>query len=370
METATINAPGTRGDLLKARPHFEILDGLRGIAAIVVVVFHFLEIVYPDYTTNFAGHGFLAVDFFFCLSGFVIAYAYDDRMEKIGIVQFFKSRLIRLHPLVILGSVLGLLAFFFDPFAALPPDYSTGKLVLIFLSSILLIPYPVMAERGFNLFGLNAPSWTLFWEYAANIVYGCILWRLDKRILLVLAIMAVVWLSYVGVSAGNLMGGWSKDNFWHGAARISYSFLAGMLVYRYKFSIRNKLGFTGLTILLLAALLMPAFKLNWLAEVLTVILYFPLLIALGAGSTLSPRIAGICNFSGKISYPLYMTHYAVIWMFLNYYTEYKPDASALSWIVSCAVIILIGVAYVAMVAYDVPVRKYFTEKMKLDKHRG
>src|SRR6478736_62219 len=106
--------------ILKTKQHFEILDGLRGIAALSVVAFHFMEWVYTDYSRNFIAHGFLAVDFFFCLSGFVIGYAYDDRMAKMGILEFLQSRLIRLHPLVILGSVLGLLAFLFDPLGGHP----------------------------------------------------------------------------------------------------------------------------------------------------------------------------------------------------------------------------------------------------------
>ncbi|HRO69366.1 MAG TPA: acyltransferase family protein, partial [Chitinophagaceae bacterium] len=69
----------------QGKPHFVILDGLRGVAALAIVVFHFMEWVFPDITRNFIGHGFLAVDFFFCLSGFVIAYAYDQRLEKIGL---------------------------------------------------------------------------------------------------------------------------------------------------------------------------------------------------------------------------------------------------------------------------------------------
>src|ERR1700759_926130 len=104
--------------ILKTKQHFEILDGLRGIAALAIVMFHFMEWVYTDYSKNFIGHGFLAVDFFFCLSGFVIGYAYDDRILQMGILNFFKSRLIRLHPLVIFGSILGLLAFLFDPFGS------------------------------------------------------------------------------------------------------------------------------------------------------------------------------------------------------------------------------------------------------------
>src|SRR3954466_6098568 len=131
-------------EILQPKRHFEILDGLRGIAALGIVIFHFMEWIFSDSSKNFIGHGILAVDFFFCLSGFVIAYAYDDRIQKMGVVEFFKSRLIRLHPLVILGSVLGLAGFLFDPFAGQTESYNTGKLILLFLSSIFLIPLPIM----------------------------------------------------------------------------------------------------------------------------------------------------------------------------------------------------------------------------------
>ncbi|HSU51505.1 MAG TPA: acyltransferase, partial [Segetibacter sp.] len=156
-------AKETTPDILKTKQHFEILDGLRGVAALSIVVFHFMEWIYSDPGKNFIGHGFLAVDFFFCLSGFVIAYAYDDRVEKMGLAAFFKSRLIRLHPLVIIGSVLGLAEFLFDPLTGNQEPYSAGKLMLLFFASIFLIPLPIMKDRSFNLFGLNAPSWSLFW---------------------------------------------------------------------------------------------------------------------------------------------------------------------------------------------------------------
>src|SRR5690606_10157354 len=139
------------------RNHFVVLDGLRGIAAIAVVLFHFMEWVFTDISTNFIGHGFLAVDFFFCLSGFVIGYAYDEKIRVIGIWNFFKARLIRLHPLVVIGAVLGLLGFVYPLFST-PESYSFSGILLLFLSSALLIPYPVLESRAFNLFSLNAPS--------------------------------------------------------------------------------------------------------------------------------------------------------------------------------------------------------------------
>jgi peptidoglycan/LPS O-acetylase OafA/YrhL len=350
--------------ILKTKQHFDILDGLRGVAALAVVIFHFMEWVYTDPSKNFIGHGFLAVDFFFCLSGFVIGYAYDDRIAKIGISEFFKSRIIRLHPLVVAGSVLGLLAFLFDPFGGNLQLYSTGKIILTFLCSVLLIPLPVIADRGFNLFSFNAPSWSLFWEYVANIVYAFVLYRVKRGLLLLLTVVSALAICFVAYRSGNLLGGWSGPTFWDGGARISYSFLAGLLIYRSNWIIKNNLGFLGLSVLLFLAFIMPSSKWNWLTEPLVVLIYFPLLIALGAGTVLKPGLKRICVFSGNISYPLYMTHYAVLWMFGNYYTSHKPGTTQLTFIIISGVILLVAAAYLVMIFYDIPVRKYLNDKRK------
>jgi peptidoglycan/LPS O-acetylase OafA/YrhL len=357
-----MNTDKTPGTILQTKQHFEVLDGLRGIAALSVVTFHFMEWAYTDPSKNFIGHGFLAVDLFFCLSGFVIGYAYDDRIAKMGMLQFFKLRIIRLHPLVVAGSILGLLAFLFDPFGGHPELYSTGKIILTFVCSILLIPLPVIADRGFNLFSFNAPSWSLFWEYIANILYALVLYRIARNVLLLLTIISALAICFVAYRSGNLLGGWSGPTFWDGFARISFSFLAGLLIFRSNWIIKNKLSFMGLSILLFLAFIMPFSKWNWLSEPVVVLIYFPLLIALGAGATLTPGWKKVCVFSGKISYPLYMTHYAVLWMFGNYYNSHKPNTMHLAFITIAGLIVLVGAAYLVMVIYDIPLRRYLSDK--------
>ena len=350
--------------ILQTKQHFEILDGLRGIAALAIVIFHFMEWVYTDSSQNFIGHGFLAVDFFFCLSGFVIGYAYDDRMAKMGVLTFFTSRLIRLHPLVITGSVLGLLAFLFDPFGGHPELYSTDKIILAFICSLVLIPLPVIADRSFNLFSFNAPAWSLFWEYVANIVYAFVLSRIRRGYLMLLTLLSAVAICFISYRSGNLLGGWSGPTFWDGSARIAYSFLAGLLIYRSNWIIKNRLGFIGLAVLLFLAFIMPCSKWNWLSEPLVALFYFPLLIALGAGATLTPGLRKVCIFSGKISYPLYMTHYAALWMFGNYYTSHKPGTMQLALIITAGTILVVAASYLVMVVYDIPIRKYLSDKRK------
>ncbi len=350
---------------LKSKPHFEILDGLRGLAAIMVVVFHFMEIVITDFTKNFISHGFLAVDFFFCLSGFVITYAYDNRIAGMGLKTFIRLRLIRLHPLVIIGSVLGLLTFLFDPYSNLYAIYGFKETALIFITSVFLIPYPVVSERYFNLFNLNAPSWSLFWEYVANFVYAIVLFKVAKKILAPLVVLAAASLFYVGWHSGNLLGGWSGETFFDGLARISFSFLMGMLIFRFNWIIKNKLGLLGMGALLMLAFLTPYNEQwNWLIEPFIVVFFFPLIVSLGAGASLASRYFKINQFSGDISYPLYMTHYPFMWVFANYVTVAQPSIAELNWVIPISVTLLISLAYLVFKFLDFPIRHYLTAKLK------
>ena len=107
---------------LESKPRYEILDGLRGVAALIVVAFHLFETYSPGPMYQILNHGYLAVDFFFVLSGFVIGYAYDDRWSQMTVWSFFKRRLIRLQPMVIMGCVIGALLFYFGD----APIFSPG----------------------------------------------------------------------------------------------------------------------------------------------------------------------------------------------------------------------------------------------------
>lgn len=350
--------------LLRTKPHFQMLDGLRGVAALCIVVFHFMEMIFTDYSKNFIGHGFLAVDFFFCLSGFVIGYAYDDRIGKMGVWAFFKSRLIRLHPLVILGSVLGVCGFLYNPFGVDMLHYGVVKTSIMFICSVLLIPYPIVAERGFGLFALNTPSWSLFFEYVFNILYAFLLFKTGRRILIILTITAGVFLLFIAQRSGTLIGGWDGNSIIDGLARITFSFLAGLLVFRLGFMFKNRLGFAGLSILLILSFMMPYFKWNWLAESIVVLFLYPLLIAMGAGAVLSKPLEKLCIFFGKISYPIYMTHIWAIWWFGDYVKQQQPSNTELTVVIISGTLLLMAFAYFIMVIYDIPVRRYLTGKRR------
>ncbi len=347
--------------LVGSKPHFEVLDGLRGVAALCVVTFHFSEMAVWDYSKLWIGHGFLAVDFFFCLSGFVLGYAYDDRVATMGLGRFLKARLTRLQPMVIFGALLGWLAFYVNPFGR-TPGYSAGTMGLLLAASVFLIPYGAMQERSRNLFSLNAPSWSLFWEYIANLVFGLVLYRLRRNALMVLTLVAAVGLCWTGHRAGDLSGGWSARNFWDGGVRVAFSFSAGLLIYRLGWRFRTRLGFGALSLLLFGTLAMPYARGAWIREAVVIILVFPTIVAMGASVAVTPRIARLCRTFGNVSYPLYMTHYSVIWIWGDYASKHHLVSRSLWTAVALGVVLMVTFAWVVMKLYDEPVRRYLSTR--------
>jgi peptidoglycan/LPS O-acetylase OafA/YrhL len=358
-----MSATEPNNNLYQTRQHYQILDGLRGIAAIAVVIFHFMEFIIPDYSKSFIAHAYLSVDFFFCLSGFVIAYAYDERIKRLGTIEFLKLRLIRLQPFVIIGSIIGLLAFVFDPFSNLFQTYGWATTLLMFLASSFLIPYPVVHERYFNLFHLNPPTWSLFWEYIANVFYGLVLYKMKTKVLFVLTLIAAMILFYEAKISGFLGVGWGGDNIHGGGVRVLYSFLIGMFIYRANLVIKNKLGFLSIGVLLTLAFLFPFNdKMNFLIDPLLAVFYLPFIVALGAGGCLTSLWKKGCIFLGEISYPLYMIHYPFMWLFLSYMEAMKPSLNTLVMLVPVITILLIAMAYLLLKYIDQPIRNFLIKR--------
>ena len=219
---------------LASKPRYEILDALRGVAAILVVCFHLFETYSRGPQYQILNHGYLAVDFFFVLSGFVIGYAYDDRWNRMNLKNFFKRRLIRLHPMVIFGSFLGLLLFYFAAGISGEQRSAFGLInetpwwlaILIFLMCCTMIPVPIKWDiRGWSETNpLDGPAWTLLWEYIGNILYALIFRHLSKKALAicvaffaVLTIMLCMNIDVFGVlaqrryAAYTVIGGWCID---------------------------------------------------------------------------------------------------------------------------------------------------------------
>ena len=322
-----------------SKPHYLILDGLRGVAAIMVVAFHIFEAHSPGPLYQIINHGYLAVDFFFLLSGFVIGYAYDDRWGKMTIGGFFKRRLVRLQPMVVMGAVIGALCFYFQKSSVLWPvigEVPMWKMLLIMLIGFTMLPIPPSMDiRGWNeMYPLNGPAWSLFFEYIANILYAVGIRKFSNKALAVLVFLAACVLIHYCVTgtSGDLIGGWSIEpaQLRIGFTRVMYPFFAGLLLSRTIRLIHLKYAFLWCSLLLIAVLSIPRLGgsnhlwMNGLYESLIIIFIFPLIVFLGAIGEVKGKVpTRICKFFGDISYPVYIIHYPIIYIYTGWVVDHK-----------------------------------------------
>ncbi|MBP6066233.1 acyltransferase [Bacteroides sp.] len=366
------------------KPHYDLLDGLRGVAALMVLWYH----VFEGYA--FAGntaietfnHGYLAVDFFFLLSGFVIGYAYDDRWGKsLTLKEFFKRRVIRLHPMVIMGAVLGVVAFCMQ--GSEQWDGTPIALSMIMLSMLCTIFFiPALPGAGYEvrgngeMFPLNGPYWSLFFEYIGNILYALFIRRLSTKALTVLVVLLGIGLTSFAIfnvsGYGSIGVGWTLDsvNVLGGTLRMLFPFSMGMLLSRNFKPMKIRGAFWICSAALITLFAMPYFEgtepfcTNGIYEAFCVIVAFPLLLWIGAsGTTTDKTSTKLCKLLGDISYPLYVIHYPVMYLFYAWLIKNQLFTFGETWQVTlCVYAGCIVIAYLSLKLYDVPVRAYLAKR--------
>lgn len=377
---AAPSAPASAASFADSKPHYEILDGLRGVAALAVIWYH----VFEGYA--FAGggavkgipHGYLAVDFFFMLSGFVISYAYDDRWGRgLTVGGFFRRRLIRLHPMVVIGALLGAATFLlqgsvqWDGTAVAP-----GAVLLAFAAACLFIPAwpgaPYEVRGNAEMFPLNGPSWSLFFEYIGNILYALFIRRLGTRALGALVLLTGAGLAFFALADpqqyGSVGVGWSLTgvNFPGGLVRMLFPFTLGMWLARRFRPTRIRGAFWICSALLLALFFVPNItgelpvSANGLFEVACIALLFPAILWIGAsGVTTDLFSTGLCRFLGDISFPVYIIHYPFMYLFYAWMIRHGIHDFAATW--PWAVALLAGnllLAWLLLRLYDEPLRRW------------
>lgn len=361
-----------------SKKHLLILDALRGIAALMVLMMHTFEVYCEgDYHKMLVNHGYLAVDFFFMLSGYVMAHAYDDRWDTMSVMDFAKRRLIRLQPLIVLGMTIGALLFFFQESSLFPKvaDTSVSQVVLLMLIGYTLLPVPPSMDiRGWaEMHPLNGAAWSLFFEYIANVLHVLVLRKLSNWALFALVLLAAGALFNVAVygKAGDLIGGWSTEpeQLKVGFTRLLFPYMAGMLLRRVLPPSSGKNTFVIAGLLLVLALGAPRVGgydqvwLNGLYEVVVLVAVFPIILYLGAMGTVRNSLTQkLCIFLGDISYPLYITHFPIIYTYSAWVTNYKVPIEEVMPVSVAVMLTTILVAYASLRWYDMPVRKWLTRR--------
>jgi peptidoglycan/LPS O-acetylase OafA/YrhL len=274
------------------------LDAMRGLAALCVFAFHAhgLFAVIPDVFAK----GYLAVDFFMMLSGYVMARTYEARMHQgLPPEQFFLLRYRRLWLTMTIGGLFGISYLWL---VAGDPMIFAAALVL----NLLLIPFPLNNE----LFPLNLPAWSVFYELAANLTHVVVLRRLRTPVLLGFALLLTVPLAYFTSVKGDVDFGAFKLQFGLALIRALVSYSIGVVLWRW-WQDEPPIKVPAMLAIVAAPLTMitPLVALGWAYDTAFTLVVCPLLMAGGLRLRGAPRWA---TLSGMISFPLYAVHMAVL----------------------------------------------------------
>lgn len=364
---------------MNTKPHYDILDGLRGIAALMVLIYHLFEAIAfaAGATEQNMYHGFMGVDFFFILSGFVMGYAYDDRWNKMTVGQFIRRRLIRLHPMVVMGVTIGLIAFCLQ--GCINWDGSVADTSSIVISTLLaLFMLPVLNSsfdvRGnTEMFPLNGPHWSLFFEYIGSLLYALVLHKMStKKLRIWVVVMAAALFINATASGENTIGlGWSYEpcNMLGGALRLLFAYPAGLLMAREFHNRKIKpiaSPFIISAICLSAILLVPNIStllgvkyIDVVFQWISVTILFPAIIYSAASAKTNGIESRMAKYLGRLSYPLYTIHYPMIYLYIHWINTNQHPFGEWTYATPLGIgLISIVLAVLCLHLYDEPLRKY------------
>lgn len=339
-----------------------MLDALRGVAALTVVQLH---------TSRFFGvqlfhHAGLAVDFFFMLSGFVLAFAYQPKLDSGWPTKtFLKVRVIRLYPLYLLGLLVGTAFWLLRArFGHASPGIAIG---IAFALGLFVLPMPpgVQSPEGAS-FPLNIPTWSLFYEILANVFHALLLRRRSIPFLSIFTALAALALVLTVLAVQTMDCGAGQVNIYYGVARVLFAYPAGMLIFILwnKHRLRPNVSPFLPAFVLMAILAGPLHSGLWY-DLLSIVVFFPVLIFLGACSTPSQSLVPATHWMGVTSYAIYVLHnplaafFELLWNRVGHHNiELDAPFGGIVYIVT----MLLFAVWIDRV-YDVKVRAFLRHKL-------
>ena len=318
---------------------FEALDGLRGLAAAMVLFYHVGVI-----TGHFSlfPYGYLAVDLFFVLSWFVIGSAYERKLDGgLSVWKYMLDiRVVRMYPMVLLGSVVGLTAVLVGAMDTPNPVTALGK-------QLVMVP----TLQGHDLYVLNPVMWSLMLELVANAVHASFLRALGNRVLGLIVAVGVGMVTLAAYHYYNLNIGWGYNTILGGVARVIFSFFLGLLIYRLYALDRLpkvKLPFSVLVLVMVLAMAVPVpfvhHHIPMMHDLAAVLIVFPITVIAGTQVRMGATIKKWSEALGGLSYPLYAIHFPLVHMaFLFAAVQLSSHSSNLVfWSVFCAMMLFLA----------------------------
>ncbi|MFL5241553.1 MAG: acyltransferase family protein [Gemmataceae bacterium] len=347
---------------------FCTLDGIRGLAAILVAMSHTLVFLNPI-TLNEAH---LAVDIFFLLSGVVLANAYEQRLlAGLGTWRFIVIRVIRIYPLYLLGCLITILSLA----SGIGSQEDAAHLFLFICLAVFILPNPIIGNE--HIFPLNAPSWSLFFELAANVAYAAFI-----RTLTTAHLLGIIFISAIGIVLGLYLGhthtlniGWTLKGLPFGLFRVGYSFFGGVLLYRIFRSghlpvtcataVRSWVPLLLFAIVALVLTSSPPAALVPYVELAAVTIVFPVLVYLALWFEPETRTARVFTFLGGISYPLYAVHFPLATFTKEYFKQIigTPVQTYAPYGGVCLILSLMLLAWMLDKLCDTPLRRALMKRL-------
>ena len=318
---------------------YHTLDAMRGVAAIAVVAFH---ISYPGYAPVY--FGFLAVDFFFALSGFVVATAYTNALTNgLGFAGFAVKRVIRLYPMYLVGLAIGMAVWQADWW------------------SVLLNAFMMPTLTNAAMYPMNGAHWSLFDELAANLAFALLLWRLPTKVLIAFVPICAIAFATLAVRLGTVNAGWYWTEAPFGLTRVMYPFIAGMVFARFDLQRRTSIWAIVAVLALAAALMLPLHGRLAYGLVFALVIT-PLLLLAGIRLELPRACWPLAIWLADVSYPMYCIHWPLI--------DIRARADALfDWspTVRAAAFVAVNLmlARLALRYFDEPLRGWITTKRRM-----
>jgi peptidoglycan/LPS O-acetylase OafA/YrhL len=333
---------------------YDLLDGLRGLAAIGVMLSHFDHLDAPVIMP----HAYLAVDFFFILSGFVIAHAYTARLGDMPWRRFAVIRAQRFLPLSMLGVAIG--ALYLVLRWLMRPDLSDslGQILGAANLSLLLIPKFWVGHASQDiLFPADGALWTLSLELAVNLAWAGLFVRARTAAMLIVAVVGAVLLTACARAAGDADIGWGLHNYMGGVGRALFGFFLGVVLWRLRPAKPTPRAMAWLAAAALMLILCGPGRL-WTFDVAAILVAFPLIIYFAANPE-AGRGNGLLRTLGEVSYPLYALHMPFLMVTAGVLHAASLNGRIGYWAYAAA-IPMIGVALLMGRFYDAPVRRWLS----------
>jgi peptidoglycan/LPS O-acetylase OafA/YrhL len=333
---------------------------MRGIAALAIAALH-TSVLSSSATPR---QYFLAVDFFFLLSGFVIAHAYGERLDRgLPLATFLKARFVRLYPLYLLGLLFGVASVLLR--AHMGQDTYSAKIFLpqSLLNGLLGIP-SLLGFLTYYAFPLNIPAWSLFGEIVANVLHACFLRRRSTTSLLILTSICGLLFVLLLLLQRTADYGSRSSEILTGLPRVLFSYILGILIHRWWTRHRSNLRLPALLppILLLCMLAQPYIMLHRSAyDAAVIFLGMPLLLALSARVVCGHILRPAAHLLGLLSYPLYILHSPLVDIALTLQQHYHLPLSHRLWLLAIVTVTL--AAFAAELLYDRPLRAFLRSRL-------